>query len=119
VQSKVEQEAILTRHNIKTEESKQNVLFSDEQIVEFQTEQDGVGCPANLQAAGRLMQEVVSNQPGITFKKLAPLIMEQVAVRETNLKTIANDQRKLGYLHFELEVGKRTPSGETRFFIRG
>lgn len=116
VQAIVEKEAVRTRQTIKTTESGQPSLFSDDQIIEFEAQRDGVGCPAKMGMAAETLLNLVQAQPGITFHDVAPRVMEQVAVRETNVKDIAVDQRKAGLLNFDLPPRKIKPQADTRFY---
>lgn len=117
VQEKVEKEAVRTRHTIQTVESGQGQLFSEDQIIAFETERDGVGCPANMGWAAELMLKAVTAQPGIAFATAASGVMEQVPVRTTHLNQIAADNRKAGLLNFDLPGKKRTPSPETKLWL--
>ncbi len=114
VQEKVEKEAIRTRNAIKVEESRQLQLFSEEQIIEFEKAQNGVGCPAHIDQATDILLRTVSEKPGITFGKLASAVLEQVSVRTTHLKKISIEQRRAGFLKFDLPPRKRTPISDTR-----
>jgi len=116
VQALVEKEAIRTRQNIKTIESGQLSLFSEEQIIEFEAQRDGVGCPENIRAATVELDGFVRAQPGIMFESAAPLVMERVAVRETHLKNIAIAQRKAGFLSFDLPPKKQKPQPKTKLY---
>jgi len=116
VQAIVEKEAVRTRETIKTTESGQPSLFSDDQIIEFEAQRDGVGCPANMGMAAETLLDLVQAQPGITFHDVAPRVMEQVAVRETHVKDIAIDQRKAGFLYFDLPPRKLKPQIYTRLY---
>lgn len=116
VQAQVEKEAIRTRQNIKTTESGQPSLFSDEQIIDFEAQREGVGCQKNLDAAAEALLSLVKLKPGIAFESVAPLVMEQIPVRETNVKDIAVEQHKAGNLIFDLPPRRRKPQASTRFF---
>lgn len=116
VQALVEKEAIRTRQNIKITESGQPSLFSEGQIIEFEAQRDGVGCAANMGWATETLLGLVRSQPGIAFESAAPLIMEQVPVRETHVKDIAVTQHKAGFLHFDLPPGKRKPQASTNLY---
>jgi hypothetical protein len=116
VQALVEKEAIRTRQNIKTTESGQPSLFSENQIIEFEAQRDGVGCPAKMGWAAETLLDLVRAQPGIAFESVTPLVMEQVPVRETHVKDIALDQRKAGLLRFDLPQRKLKPQAETKLF---
>jgi three-Cys-motif partner protein len=116
VQEGVEKEAVRTRHTIKTSESRQSFLFSDEQVVDFEAQREGVGCPANLEAAAQALLQAVSLRPGTAFNKLAGDLMEQIPIRTTHLNKLVMDQRKSGALRFELPPGKRTPLPETKIY---
>ncbi|GLS81995.1 hypothetical protein GCM10007893_28630 [Paracoccus marinus] len=115
-QALVEKEAIRTRQNIKITESGQPSLFSEGQIIEFEAQRDGVGCAANMGWATETLLGLVRSQPGIAFESAAPLIMEQVPVRETHVKDIAVTQHKAGFLHFDLPPGKRKPQASTNLY---
>lgn len=116
VQALVEQEAIRTRQNIKTTESGQPSLFSEEQIIDFEAQREGVGCRKNVGAATETLLGLVNSHPGIAFEIAAPLVMEQVPVRETSVKDIAVRQQKAGSLRFDLPPGKRKPQAETKLY---
>lgn len=117
VQEKVEKEAVRTRHTIQTEESGQAQLFSEDQIIAFEMERDGVGCPANIGWAAELLLKTVAARPGIAFVTAASAVMEQVPVRTKHLNKIAADNRKAGLLNFDLPGKKRTPLPETRLWL--
>jgi three-Cys-motif partner protein len=119
VQEDVEKDAVRMRQAIKTAESGQSSLFSDEQIVDFEAQRAGVGCPANLQSAQQALLQAASAQPGTAFSSLAVNMMEQIPVRTTHLNKIAMELRKLGSLRFELPQGKRTPQSDTKIFPVG
>lgn len=114
VQQDVETDALRTRNAIQTAESGQFSLFSDEQIVDFEAQRAGVGCPANLEAATQALLHAVYARPGTVYNKLAFEIMEQVPVRLTHMNKIAMAQRKCGRVQFDLPHNKRTPQPETR-----
>lgn len=114
VQALVEKEAIRTRQNIKTTESGQPSLFSEDQIIEFEAQRDGVGCPANMGWATETLLELVRAHPSIAFESITPLVMEQVPVRETHVKDIAVGQRKAGLLRFDLPPRKLKPQADTK-----
>ena len=116
VQEKVEKEAVRTRHAIQTEESGQEQLFPEDQIIAFEADRDGVGCSAHIGWATELMLRTVSQRPGIAFSSLASEVMEQVPVRTTHLNKIAAKNRKAGLLRFDLPKGKRTPSPDTKLW---
>ena len=116
VQEDVEKEAIRTRQNIKTTESRQPSLFSEDQIIEFETQRDGIGCPENMERATKTLLSLVREQPGIEFGSIAPLVMEQVPVREKHVKDIAVSQRKAGLLRFDLSPKKRKPQADTKLY---
>lgn len=116
VQALVEKEAVRTRQNIKTTESGQPSLFSEEQIIEFEAQRDGVGCPANMGWATEMLLDHVRRQPGIAFGRIAPAVMEQVPVRATHLKDIAMDQRRAGLLRFDLPHRRRKPPPDTKLY---
>ncbi|NMG41797.1 three-Cys-motif partner protein TcmP [Chelativorans sp. ZYF759] len=117
VQEKVEKEAVRTRHAIQTEESGQSQIFPEEQIIAFETDRDGVGCSAHFVWASELMLSTVSLKSGIAFGSLASEVMEQVPVRTTHLNKIATTHRKAGLLRFDLPIGKRTPSAQTKIWV--
>ena len=119
VQEKVEKEAVRTRHTIQTDASGQSQLFPEDQIIAFETNCDGVRCPAHMGRAAELLLETVSEWPGIAFSTLAGMVMEQVPVRTTHLKKIAMAKRKAELLSFDLQDGKRTPSPETKDWPSG
>ncbi|MGX1791030.1 three-Cys-motif partner protein TcmP [Bosea sp. NPDC055332] len=114
VQQDVESDALRTRNAIKTAESGQFPLFSDEQIVDFEAQRAGVGCPANLEAARQALLQAVSTRPGTAYGKLAFEIMEQVPVTRTHVNKIAMAERKSARLRFDLPPNKRTPQLETK-----
>lgn len=116
VQEKVEKEAVRTRHAIQTEESGQSQLFTDDQIIAFETDRDGVGCSSHMGWATELVLRIVADRPGIAFSTLAGEVMEQVPVRTTHLNKIAATNRKAGLLRFDLANGKRTPSPDTKLW---
>jgi hypothetical protein len=90
-------------------------MFTVDAFIEAETQRDGVGCPTNIRAATAELASLVRAQPGITFESAAPLVMEQVAVRETHVKDIA-DQHKAGFLRFDLPAGKRKPQADTKLY---
>jgi hypothetical protein len=114
VQEKVEKEAVRTRHNIQTEESGQPQLFPEDQIIAFETDRDGVGCPVYVGWATELLLRTVTQEPGIAFGALASQVMEQVPVRTTHLNKIAATCRKDERLRYDLPSGKRTPAPDTK-----
>lgn len=116
VQGMVEREAVWTRHVIQTEESGQSQLFPEDQIIEFETDQDGVGCSAHMDWASDVMLRTVACRPGITFSTLAAEVMEQVPVRTTHLNKIAANNRRAGLLYFDLPGRRRTPASDTRLW---
>ena len=116
VQAMVEKEAVRMRQNIQTVESGQPSLFSEDQIIEFEAQRDGVGCPANMDLGAETLLKIVAAKPGMTFEALAPLVMERVPVRETQLKDIAIGQRKASLLNFDLPSRKQKPRADTRFY---
>ncbi len=116
VQEKVEKEAVRTRHIIQTEESGQPQLFPEDQIIAFEADRDGVGCPAHVGWATELLLRTVTQRPGIAFGALASQVMEQVPVRTTHLNKIAAASRKGGRLRYDLPDGKRTPGPDTRLW---
>lgn len=116
VQEKVEKEAIRTRHIIHTEESRQPQLFSEEQIIAFETDRDGVGCAGYMGWATEILLRTVEQRPGTTFGTLASLVMEQVPVRTTHLNKVASMCRKTGLLKYDLAQGKRTPGADTKIW---
>lgn len=116
VQEKVEKEAVRTRHIIQTEESGQPQLFPEDQIIAFETDRDGVGCPAYMGWATELLLRTVTQRPGIAFGALASQVMEQVPVRTTHLNKIAATSRKAGLLRYDLPDGKRTPAPDTKLW---
>jgi len=116
VQKKVEEEAVRTRHIINTAESRQPQLFPEDQIIAFETNHDGVGCPANMGWATETSLRMVAQKPGIAFGVLASHVMEQVPVRTTHLNKIAATSRKAGLLRYDLPHGKRTPAPDTKLW---
>lgn len=116
VQEKVEEEAVRTRHMIHTEESGQPQLFPEDQVIAFETDRDGVGCPAYMGWATEILLRTVTHRPGIAFGALASQVMEQVPVRTTHLNKIAATSRKAGLLRYDLPGGKRTPGPDTKLW---
>jgi hypothetical protein len=89
----------------KTTESGQPSLFSEGQIIEFEAQRNGVGCLTNQGLAAEVLLDLVQVQPGVAFENAAPLVMEQVPVRETRVKDIVVGQRKPGLILGELRDG--------------
>lgn len=118
-QEHVEKEAILTRHRILTTRTGQAQLFPDDQIVAFETEMEGVGCPANRKQAAELLLRSVSERPGVAFGSLAAHVMEQVPVRTPHLNKLAVQQLKDGHLQFDLPKGRRTPDPKASIYPVG
>jgi hypothetical protein len=116
VQEKVEKEAVRTRHNIRTEESGQPQLFPEDQIIAFESNRDGVGCPAYVGWATELLLRMVTQKPGIAFGALASQVMEQVPVRTTHLNKIVATCLKDERIRCNLPSGKRTPSPDTKLW---
>lgn len=119
VQEKVEKQAILTRQAIQAKESGQPQLFPEDQIVDFETGRDGVGCAGHLKRATDFLLDIVSCRPGIKFSTVASEVMEQIPVRKTHLNKIVATKRKDGLLHFDLPNGKRTPDRDTKIWPAG
>ncbi len=117
IQKKVEAEAVRTRHEIQTVESGQPQLFSENQIVAFEADRDGVGCPAYIYQATELVLRIVSERPGIAFSILAGEVMDQVQVRATDLKEAVMKERSAGRLKFALQLSKRRPSPHTKMYL--
>jgi three-Cys-motif partner protein len=117
VEEKVEKEGFRVRQNIKTAETGQ-MFLSDELFLELDASREGVGCPATVARATKILLDAVSTQPGVVFDRLAPEVMAQVPVRTTHLNKVVMDQRKAGLLRFDLPAKKRTPLPETKLYPR-
>lgn len=113
IQRKVEREAMSARQRISIEESGQPFLFPSNQLAEFESERDGVGCRKYMDRAADLLHSIVVDRPGIQFRPLSGEVMEEVPVRTTDLNRIAMNFRRAGQLGFDLPPRKRTPAPTT------
>ncbi|PKP71837.1 MAG: hypothetical protein CVT82_00250 [Alphaproteobacteria bacterium HGW-Alphaproteobacteria-4] len=110
VQRKVEQLQLSTRTAIAAGSDPQPTFFPSAYLDEIELKRTGVGCPAHVRQAARRIAEVLEEvgRP-LSFELLAAKVMEDVPVRQTNMKDILVDLRKGGMVAFDLPGTRRKP----------
>lgn len=100
VQHKLESEYLMIRRS-KRDGHKQSSLFSDEQLNEIELGGRGIGGEKSIAEAREAFRLLVSEMKRPTeFFDLAVRIMEKIPVRLTNMKDIAVQLRKEGFLDY-------------------
>lgn len=117
VQEKVEKEEMAVRSKTKREPSRQNSLFSDEIIAQFQQDAFGVGCSANREKAELAITKILEKHKQTQFQPLSNFLLEKYPLRSTHIKEIVTSMKKRGMLKFELPPKKRLPLPETMIIL--
>lgn len=73
----------------------------------------GVGCKDFTNQAEQHLLALVEEKGKIDFSVAAPLVMQRLAVRETDMNSIAFNLRKNGKIECESQRGARLPRSNT------
>ena len=99
VQAKVEKEEIEIRNKLREGESPQVSLFSTPDIVAMQQDSMGVGCKANRHTVAERIVNRLKKNGSVAFQPLALDVLENVAIRLTQIKELVKDLKVAGQRH--------------------
>lgn len=103
-----------TRQNLASSGDDALLLFSPSALRDHELSDIGVGGRRARRAAKELVVQIVAEARGfLLFELLAARVMEQVAVRITDVKDIAMELRAAGSIHFDLVPPARKPKENT------
>lgn len=113
VQRKVEKREMEIRTRLRLGGPQRGLLFSDNQLAAIQQAKEGVGCRPNLQGAEVFTKDLLRERGSMSFKYLAPRVLESVPVHMTDLKKLLRRLKDSGVVGFTPPSGKRNPQPAT------
>ena len=117
VQGKVERLEIEAHDQLRIVDNYQTSLFTDDEIVAMKQDSAGIGCSMYQHKSEQRIIELLSGESEITFSTVSTDILENVPMRLTQIKKLANKMKQQGTISFELPPGKRVPQPETRISL--
>ena len=114
VQKKIETVQAETRRTLATGDDPQSSIFPSEALNTMDLDGRGVGGERSLTLARTACIEIMNkaDRP-VRFEVLAARVMEDAAVRMTNVKDLVVKLRALGLLSFDLDGGAKKPVDAT------
>lgn len=117
IQGKVERLEIEAHDQLRIMDNYQTSLFTDDEIVAMKQDSAGIGCSMYQHKSEQRIIELLSGESEITFSTVSTDILENVPMRLTQIKKLANKMKQQGTISFELPPGKRVPQPETRISL--
>lgn len=117
VEAKLYVQQTAMRDLVSKRDDLQNSLFSSHDYASELSARDGVGGTSNLKLAEKLILHLLSSGVPIEFRKLAPVVMEDVRIRFTQLRDLMCELRLRGIVQFEIPRPKKKPQDDTLISI--
>ncbi len=117
IQGKVERLEMETRNQLRNPADHQVSLFTDEEIAAMQQDSAGIGCKIYQREVETRIIELLERARTMTFGAVTIEILENVPMRLTQIKKLANEMKFREVISFELPQGKRVPQPETQISL--
>ena len=115
-QAKVEGEEFKSRRQAKTEKTRQDMLFSEEDFAKYEQGERGVGCKRYKRLTEERVLKILSSGYPSRFSEIAVDVMEELPMKETHVKDVLKEMRDAGKVSYELEGRAWKPNAGTIIF---
>lgn len=112
-QKRVLEEQIKLRHKIATKESGQPHLFSSTELAQWEMQNIGAKNNITRETAKRKLLTLLTEMPGIRYKRLAPKILEDIDLTRPELNKLVMQWRDEELITFKIPPRKRVPQDDT------
>ena len=116
IQAKVDLEQTEMRRSLQTHGKLQVDMFTAADDAVGLQFRDGVGGKVSRDSARLQALQILEGGGSVPFHEIAMSIMEEVAIRLTQIKDLFIEMRKDGQIRFELPPKKKKPQDETLIF---
>ena len=113
-QPKIEEKQTEVRREIRENKTGLVSLFRLADLVKFDQQQKGVGSDQCKLSAKKQIVEMLKEHSSMLYSELWPRIIENVAMRQIQVKGLVHEMKNDGLVYYDLPKGKHMPQPKTQ-----